>query len=140
MAFKLSREQLAKRHTLASDLRDKALTLNIAIAAFNEGVGPLAKAVTEAQDAYNETLEAARSLADDIAENAREQFEARSERWQDGEKGQQVREWFERWEVSLDDVDLDLPQPLEEIDPEDHASEIEDAPGSPIELEPMQQE
>jgi hypothetical protein len=140
MAFKLSKEQLAKRHTLASDLRDKALTLNIAIAAFNEGVEPLAKAVTKAQDAYNETLEAARSLADSIAENAREQFEAKSERWQEGEKGRQVREWFERWEVSLDDVDLDLPQPLEEIDPEDHAGVIEDAPGSPIELEPMRQD
>jgi hypothetical protein len=140
MAFKISRAQLAKRHTLASDLRDKALTLNIAIAAFNQGVAPFAKAVAEAQNAYNETLEALRSLADGIAENAREQFEAKSERWQEGEKGQQVREWFERWEISLDDVDLDLPQPLEEIDPEVYAGELEDAPASPMELQHIRQE
>ena len=30
--------------------------------------------------------------------------------------------------MSLEDVDFGLPQPLEEIDPEDHASQIEDAP------------
>jgi hypothetical protein len=130
MAFKLNREQLVKRHALASDLRDKALTLNITIAVFNQGVEPLAKAVAEAQDAYNETLAATRRLADGVAESAREQFEAKSKRWQEGEKGQQVQEWFEQWEISLDDVDLELPQPLQEIDPEDHAGKIEDAPGS----------
>ena len=140
MAFKLSREQLAKRHTLASDLRDKALTLNIAIAAFNHGVEPLAKAVAEAQDAYNETLEVARSLADGIAADARERFEAKSERWQESDNGIQIRTWIEQWEMSLDDIELDLPEPLEEVEPEDHASQIEDAPGSPIELEHMRQE
>ena len=140
MAFKLSREQLAKRHTLASDLRDKALTLNIAIAAFNHGVEPLAKAVAEAQDAYNETLEVARSLADGIAADARERFEAKSERWQESDNGIQIRTWIEQWEMSLDDIELDLPEPLEEVDPEDHAGVIEDAPSSPMELEPMRQE
>jgi hypothetical protein len=135
MAFKLSREQLAKRHTLASDLRDKALTLNIAIAAFNKGVEPLAKAVAEAQDAYNETMEAARTLAGNVAEPAQEKFEAKSERWQESDNGIHIRIWIEQWEMSLDDIELDLPEPLEEIDPEDHAGEIEDAPGSPIDLE-----
>jgi vacuolar-type H+-ATPase subunit H len=125
---------MTKRHTLASDLRDKAATLNEAIVAFNAAVEPLIKAVTEAQGAYNETLEAARELADGIAEKARGQFEAKSERWQEGEKGQLVREWFERWEVSLDDVDLDLPEPLEEMNPEEHAAEIEGGPASLIEL------
>jgi hypothetical protein len=67
-------------------------------------------------------------------------LEAKSERWQEGETGQQVQQWVERWEMSLEDVDFGLPQPLEEIDPEDHASQIEDAPSSPIELQPMRQE
>ena len=42
-----------------------------------------------------------------------------------------VRSWIERWEVSLDDIDLEVPEPLAEIDPEEHAFEIEGAPAGP---------
>ena len=140
MSFKLSKEQAAEREALAALLRKRAAALNIAIAAFNRGVEPFAEAVAEAQSEYNEILETARTLAGNIAEVAQEEFDAKSERWQEGEKGQQVREWFERWEISLDDVDLDLPQPLEEIDPEVYAGELEDAPASPMELQHIRQE
>jgi hypothetical protein len=135
MAFKLSKEQLARRHALAADLRDKALTLNIAIAAFNRGVEPLVEAVAKAQDDYNELLEIARNLAERIAENAREEFEAKSERWQEGEKGQQVREWIERWEMSLEEISIELPEALEEIEPDEHAGEIEEAPATLVAME-----
>jgi hypothetical protein len=52
---------------------------------------------------------------------AQQAFNAKSEKWQDSDKGIQVRSWVERWEVSLHDVDLELPEPLTEIDPDDHA-------------------
>ena len=105
MTFKLSKEQSAKRQALAADLRAKAAVLNIAIAAFNREVEPLSTAVAEAQAGYNETLEMARALANGVAETAREEFDARSDRWQDGETGTQVRSWIEQWEMSLDEVD-----------------------------------
>jgi hypothetical protein len=135
MAFKLSKEQLVARAALTPQLRDKARALNIAIAEFNRGVEPLAQAVAEAQDAYNETLEAARSLADGVAGSAREHFEAKSERWQESDKGIEVRTWIEQWEMSLDDIELELPEALEEIDPEGHAGVLEDAAARPVELE-----
>jgi hypothetical protein len=135
MTFRVSREQLAKRDALAAELRQKAETLNTAIATFNQGIEPLSRAVAEAQDNYNETLEAARALIGNIAEAAQEEFEAKSERWQESDKGIQVRIWIEQWEMSLDDVELDLPEPLEEINPEEHASELEDASARPVELE-----
>jgi hypothetical protein len=135
MAFKLSKEQLVARAALTAGLRDKARALNIAIAEFNRGIVPLAQAVAEAQDAYNETLDVARNLADGVAESAREQFDAKSDRWQDGENGMRVRSWIEQWEMSLDDIELDLPESLEEIDPEEHAGQLEDAAARPVELE-----
>ena len=110
--------------------------INAAIAAFNREVGPLARAVAETQANYNETVEQARTLASQISEAAQEVFEAKSERWQDSDNGTQVRTWIEQWEMSLDDIDLDLPEPLEEIDPDEHASELESASGRPAELEP----
>ena len=42
-----------------------------------------------------------------------------------------VRTWIERWEMSLDDMDLEVPEPLVEIDPDEQALEIEDAPSYP---------
>jgi hypothetical protein len=35
--------------------------------------------------------------------------------------------------MSLDDVDLELPEPLSEIDPDEQAGEIEAAPTNPTE-------
>jgi hypothetical protein len=77
----------------------------------------------------------ARALAAGIAETAQAQFDVRSERWQDGETGTRVRSWIEAWEMSLDELDLALPEPLEALDPDLHAGEIEDAPATPTELE-----
>src|ERR1700733_2288553 len=137
MAFKLSRDQLAARNALATALRGKAETLNITIAAFNRGVEPLSRAVDEALNDYNGILETARTLAGSISETAQEEFDAKSERWQDSDKGVGVRSWIEQWEMSLDDVELELPGELEEIDPDEHADRIKEGPRSPVELEPV---
>lgn len=137
MGFKLSHEQSAERKALAAMLRRRAAALNIAIAEFNRGVEPFAKAVGEAQNEYNEVLESARTLASNIAEAAQQEFDAKSERWQDGEKGTEVRNWIEQWQISLDDIDLELPEGLPEIDPDEQADELEDAPSRPTELEHM---
>lgn len=99
MSFKLSKEQSADRKALAAALRTRAAALNIAIAAFNRAVEPFAKAVIEVQNDYNEVLETARALANNIAEVAQEEFDAKSERWQDGERGVQVRSWIEQWQI-----------------------------------------
>jgi cell division septum initiation protein DivIVA len=132
-AFKLNKQQLAERDALAADLRDKTKALNAAIAAFNQAIEPLSRAVVEAQDDYNAILEKARALASGVTEAARDEFDVRSERWQGSDKGIEVRSWIERWEVTLDDIDLEVPEPLAEIDPEEHAFEIAGAPASPTE-------
>jgi chromosome segregation ATPase len=137
MAFKTSRDQLARRDALAAELRSRAYALNIAIADFNRQLEPLARAVAEAQTHYNDAMESARTLASEIAGPAQEQFDAKSERWQDSDLGTQVRSWIEGWEMSLDDVELDLPEPLEAIEPDEHAGALESGPGNPAELERM---
>jgi hypothetical protein len=42
-----------------------------------------------------------------------------------------VRSWIEQWEVSLEDVDLELPEPLQEVAPDAQAGALEGAPPSP---------
>jgi hypothetical protein len=127
-AFKLSKQQSAERDVLAADLREKATALNAAIAAFNRAIEPLSRPVIEALEDYNAILAKARALAGGIAEAAQDECDARSERWRQSDKGTEVRSWIEQWEVSLDDIDLDLPEPLTEIDIEQQVSEIEGPP------------
>ena len=133
MAFKLSKQQLAERDALAVDIREKTKTLNAAIAAFTQAIEPLSRAVVEAQDDYNAILEKARALVSGVTEAAHDAFDARSERWQESNPGISVRSWIEQWELSLDDIDLEVPEPLTEVDPEEHAFEIEGAPAGPTE-------
>jgi hypothetical protein len=131
MAFKIGKQQLAERDTLAADLRKKAEALNIAIVAFNQATGPLSQAVGDALEDYNGVLEKARPLVAVVTETAQAKFDAKSEKWQESDTGIQVRSWIEQWEMSLDDVDLELPEPLTEIDPDEHAGAIEGAPPAP---------
>jgi hypothetical protein len=133
VAFKLSKQQLAERDALAADLRKKVEALNIAIVAFNQAIAPISAAVGRAQDDYNSILEKARTLAGSITKAAQGTFDAKSQKWQESDKGIQVRCWIEQWEVSLDDVDLELPAPLPEIDSDDQAGQIEGAPAYPTE-------
>jgi hypothetical protein len=133
VAFRLSKQQLAERDSFAAGLREKAAALNAAIAVFNQAIDPLSRPVVEALEDYNAILEKARGLASGITDLAHDEFDTKSERWQGGDKGVIVRSWIEQWEVSLDDVDLDLPEPLTEIDPDQHADEIEGAPPIPTE-------
>ena len=131
VAFRLSQRQLAERDALAADLRERALTLNAAIAVFDQAIEPLSRAVVEALDDYNEILEKARALAGSVTEAAQDEFDARSERWRESDEGSRVRTWIEQWEVSLDDIDLEVPGPLTEIDPDEQALDIEGAPHGP---------
>jgi hypothetical protein len=131
MAFKISKIQLTERDTLAAELRNKGAALNSAIVGFNQAIEPLSRAVGEALDAYNAILERARTLAGGIVETAQEAFDAKSGKWQESDRGIQVRSWIEQWEVSLDDVDLELPEPLQEVAPDEQAGALEGAPPSP---------
>jgi hypothetical protein len=130
-AFRLSKRQLAERQTLAAELRSNGATLNAAIIVFNQSIEPLSGAVNEALEKYNATLEKARALADDVAEAAQGAFDSKSERWRMSDEGIKVRHWIEQWELSLDELDLEVPGPLTEIDPDGQALDIEEAPAAP---------
>ena len=135
MTFKLSKDQSAQRVALADELRARVATLNVAIDALNRGAEPLCIAIAEAQTRYNETLEKARALAANVVETAQTRFDARFERWQESETGILVRSWIDEWEMNLDELDLALPEPLEELDPNLHAGAIQNAPSTPRELD-----
>ena len=87
MAFKTTKAQMIQRDAIAAELRDRAHGLNVAIADFNRQMDPIVHAVEEAQARYNAAMESARTLASEISGPAQEQFDAKSERWQESEAG-----------------------------------------------------
>jgi hypothetical protein len=130
-AFTLSKEQLTERAAFAAALRTKGAALNTAILLFNQAIEPLSQAVRDALADYNGILERARTLTGGIVETAQAAFDAKSEKWQASDKGIQVRGWIEQWEMSLDDVDLDLPERLQDVDAQEPAGALADASPRP---------
>jgi hypothetical protein len=87
--------------------------------------------LTEALEGHNEILGKARMLANSVTAAAPDEFDAKSQRWQRGETGGRVRDWIERWEIMLDDVDLEITGPLTDIGADEHGDEIEGTPARP---------
>jgi len=80
MAFKLSRQQMARRELLIEQLRDGHAALETAIQIFND-------AVARAKD-----------LVEEVGGDWRNQFDDMSESWQEGDKGQEVEQLVADWE------------------------------------------
>jgi hypothetical protein len=94
MSFRLSRQQDADWQRAIGKARS-------ALDALSEAVG-----------AYNTRLNEVRDMATQMARGWRDEYDARSERWQNSHRGQIVNEWIEAW------ADY---EPTEADDPDDSA-------------------
>ena len=71
------------------------------------------EAVTAALTAYNEARDTMHGTLDTLCTDLRDEYEGKSERWQEGEKGQAADAWIEEIEGKrdelADEVDIELP-------------------------------
>jgi hypothetical protein len=128
MAFKVTKEQSAQIKALVQKLVDQATAVEATQATANETIAAALATVVVEVERYNEVLGEARELVEDIATDFRGQFDDKSEKWQEGEKGQEVNEFIEQYEHTSFD-DLDVPE-IEEIaiDIEPVAEALEELP------------
>jgi hypothetical protein len=77
MAFALKKSDLKRRDELAAALREKF------------------QAVEDAVGAYNEALGEARDFVEDLASAAEDDFSSKSDKWQEGERGEAARSWID---------------------------------------------
>lgn len=78
--------------------------------------------VEDAIAAYNEALVEAESFCSDIAERMSDYQSERTDKWQEGEKGDAYQTWMDEW--TPDFSELDLPDM-------DHAETLADLPEAP---------
>lgn len=128
MAFKLTKDEIARRDEHVSRLREAASTLDDAVRVYNEGLAALRSNLESAVSTYNLTLLNAAEWADDIAQQALSEIEDRSEQWQASERGEAASEWQQTWEeFDPEEIEVEFPDDLDIAAPE-HADDLEQLP------------
>lgn len=119
MAFRLSKDQAGQRDALANELGALRTKLEEAIVSYNAEVEKLKAPVNAAVDAFNAKADEARNFAAEIASTAADEINNKSDKWQEGDKGQAAQAWTDEWEnVELDDFEIAFPDELEGTLPE----------------------
>lgn len=131
MAFKMDKRDKKRRDEIVIKLREARAKLEDEVAAFNEDIENSKEKSQTALADYNELLEEARGLIQDISSQAEADMGNKSEKWQDGTKGKAVLDWLEALQdPDLGDIDIDFPEPIN-LDIEDHAEMMENLPEEP---------
>jgi predicted nuclease with TOPRIM domain len=109
MAFKMTKAQLKERDGFSKGLNDAAEQVKEKVEAANAALAELRTAVEE----YDAKLESAKEFVDAIATEAQDAYDEKSEKWQEGEKGDAVSSWIDELQSA------DIPDALEITIPED---------------------
>lgn len=122
MAWKLTKEETARRDEVTNAAGAARDALNAALDAYNERVAAAFAELKTAADAYNETCSSVRDFAEAVATRLRDDFDAKSERWQQSEKGQTVEAFVSAWEDFAAE-DFEPEEPLEVEGPDEELAE-----------------
>lgn len=115
---KLSKEQLKEIADAMDACQKQASQLQMAVEAYNKVVDPARGDLEDCLISYTKSVAALREIYKGFAGEAQEYYDNRSETWQDSDAGSTYMEWIGQLEEvdGLDDVDIDLPEDLEEPD------------------------
>lgn len=107
MAFKLTKSDLQRRGDLAGEMNALRDALNEKIDELRGKIEGEVEDIKTARDELNEKIQEANEWQRDVASEHRSNFEEKSERWQQGDRGQAVEEWIGELEAELDEADVD---------------------------------
>jgi len=132
---KISKKDLIEVERVRNDVRDAEAGVEDAVASYNEA---LEERWTAVQTAC-ETLEAARSDAASVVEGLASQMadymDARSEAWQESDRGSDYQCWHDTWESAQGFCEgyetLSKPEPLDATDVLGAADELDNLAESP---------
>lgn len=131
MAFKLTKAEDARRSELEGDLNRLYGEADDAKSELEEKISELvAEFNDKALGPLNEKIEEARGFVEDIKNERQEEFEDKSDRWQEGERGQSAQDWLQAWETAEGELEAinDVEVPNLEVDLLDAESILSDLP------------
>lgn len=112
MAFKVTKEEAERLEALADKLGNAREFLEDELDDLNRQIRESLDTINFKIAGYNELLEEARGIIDDVHSQGESDFDDKSEKWQEGERGEATREWLESLE-SIRDDDLGDIEPIE---------------------------
>lgn len=128
MTFKLSKQERAQRDEHVERLENAWGELEQAISTYNGEAEKLKPPVELAIEKYNEMMAAAKEFAEQVAKRIEEKYDEKSEKWQEGEKGQVAAEFRDAWQhMDMEEIELRWPEEVS-IDDPDHAPELAELP------------
>ena len=111
---RLSKQQLQAVYDASDACLETSTALDKAITDYNVAMEPLKGAVENALSAYNNTVTTLKGVYEEIASEAREYYDDRTEKWQEGEAGQAYSEWVNQLESPyIEEVEFDFPDEIE---------------------------
>ena len=127
--LKLTAADLQRRSVIDLRFQSAKAEIEAKIAVVTAAVDGMNTAI----DAYNEVVDEATALRDDIVAAQEEYIGERSEKWQEGEKGEAYVAWKDEWEsldfTAVEKVDVD--DAIIDVDDLDHEETLNDAPETP---------
>jgi predicted nucleic acid-binding Zn-ribbon protein len=128
VAFKLSKQELADRDGHVEKLEKAWAELVGTVSTYNLEVEAIRVPVEKAVADYNEALGGAKEFAEHVATRLEGEYDEKSEKWRDGDKGQAAAELKDAWqEIDTEEINLEWPEDLS-IDDPDHAPELAELP------------
>ncbi len=88
--MKLSKDQQKERTELLNAVSKNAEELNTQVEDFNLEISRLHGPVEAAVEKFNEAKEALKIFIESVRDEAQEEFDDKSEKWQEGDKGQEL--------------------------------------------------
>ncbi len=128
MAFKLDKQELKRRDQLFDELGEARAKLEDAVAVFNDDLNVAREKLQNQIAAYNEVVLEARGFIEDVASRLDSEFDDKSERWQESDKGQAAASLRDEWQnIAFDGIEIEYPEDIE-IDGADHDGILENLP------------
>lgn len=119
MAFKLTQKEITDREGIKTELENAWTAVEDAVAEYNETVNEAKSKITSVVESYNNVLGEAAVWSASIMERLNCEFEEKTEKWQESERGQNVSAMISEYEnFSLDDISVDWPDDLAIENPE----------------------
>lgn len=125
MAFSLTKEELATRTTHIDKLRALATDIETAIKTADTAIEAALEAVQARINDYNAALAEAEPFVEGVAERLEAEYDEKSEKWQDSEKGQDARALVDEWQGGDWTALSDLAALEIDVDDRNHADALE---------------
>lgn len=126
--MKLTSDQESRRQSIVERLRVQREVIEARVDDFNGAASTAWDRVRLALEDYESVRTEAEELRDEVVSDGESAISDKSEKWQEGEKGQAASSWVEEWSgLDLEEIELEEPDEIE-IPDLSHADDLEALP------------